>query len=210
MENNTPNWLELAKKQMVGFARCMVKYNLNQSTESDEGKEKNKILRECLGEITIDNQHIRYAVYKAMEIYAQQHIKQLEQNLRDEIASAEYWMGKCKQLNPELFGLMKKRFKQFESVARTDEGQEYIICSAICNPEEKDVTGNPLIYCGLRHNNILWQSKLVSRNPYHQGFLTSKGRFVNRKEGLTIALDRNQILDRKEVRGDNLYSEDLY
>ena len=88
--------------------------------------------------------------------------------------------------------------------------KERIICAAIHNPDEKDIAGKPLIYCGLRHANILWQSKLVSRNPHHQGFLTSKGRFVDRKEGLKIALENNQVIDISQIRGDNLYSEDLY
>jgi hypothetical protein len=88
--------------------------------------------------------------------------------------------------------------------------KERIICAAIHNPEDKDMADEPLIYCGLRHANILWQSKLVSRNPYHQGFLTSKGRFVDRKEGLIIALDNDQVIDHSQIRGDNLYSEDLY
>lgn len=88
--------------------------------------------------------------------------------------------------------------------------KEYILCAAIHNPEEKDITGEPLIYSGYRHCNILWQSKLVSRNPYHQGFLTNKGRFVNREEALIIALKNSQVLDLKDVRGNQLYSEDLY
>lgn len=88
--------------------------------------------------------------------------------------------------------------------------KERIICAAIHNPDEKDIAGKPLIYCGLRHANILWQSKLVSRNPHHQGFLTSNGRFVDRKEGLKIALENNQVIDISQIRGDNLYSEDLY
>lgn len=88
--------------------------------------------------------------------------------------------------------------------------KEYIVCAAIHNPEEKDMSNEPLIYCGLRHHNILWQSKLVSRNLHHQGFLTSKGRFVSREEGLIIALENNQVLDKKEIRGNRLFSEDLY
>jgi len=86
---------------------------------------------------------------------------------------------------------------------------ERIICAAIHNPEDKDMAGEPLIYCGLRHCNILWQGKHVSRSPYHQGFLTSEGRFVDRKEALKIALENNQILDMSQVRGNNLYSEDI-
>lgn len=88
--------------------------------------------------------------------------------------------------------------------------KEYIICAAIHNPSEKDMAGKPLIYCGLRHAYILWQSELVSRNPRHQGFLTNEGRFVTRKEALVIALDNNQVLDIDDIRGSDLYSEDLY
>jgi hypothetical protein len=87
---------------------------------------------------------------------------------------------------------------------------EKILCAAIHNPEELDIAGNPLIYCGLRHPNILWQSKSISRNPRHQGFLTTTGRFVNREEALEIALKNNQVLDLSNIRGNNLYSEDLY
>ena len=88
--------------------------------------------------------------------------------------------------------------------------QEKIICAAIHDPKDKDLAGQPLIYCGLRHCNILWQSKLISRNPRHQGFLTSSGRFVDRKEGLKIALINEQVIDPSQITGRNLYSEDLY
>ena len=86
---------------------------------------------------------------------------------------------------------------------------EKILCAAICNPEEFDMVGKQLIYCGYRHNNILWQGKHVSRNPRHQGFLTSKGRFVSREQAAKIALEAKQI---KELNysNTNLFSEDLY
>jgi len=88
--------------------------------------------------------------------------------------------------------------------------EEYILCAAIHRQGEIDAAGYPLIYCGLRHANILWQSKLISRNPHDQGFLTSKGRFVSRGEALEIALKNDQVMDINEIRGKNLYSEDLY
>ena len=88
--------------------------------------------------------------------------------------------------------------------------KERIVCSAIHNPADKDMADQPLIYCGLRHPNILWQSDKVSRNPRHQGFLTSKGRFVDREEALKIALENNQVIDVTEIRGNRLHSEDLY
>jgi len=84
-----------------------------------------------------------------------------------------------------------------------------ILCAAICNPEEFDMAGKPLIYCGHRHNNILWQGQHVSRNPYHQGFLTNKGQYVNREDAARIAIESGQI---KELQFSSieLFSEDLY
>lgn len=53
-----------------------------------------------------------------------------------------------------------------------------------------------------------------------QGFLTSKNRFVSREEALEIALrenqvidlsqGENQVIDLSQVRGNRLFSEDLY
>ena len=87
--------------------------------------------------------------------------------------------------------------------------EEYILCAAIYNPDEVDMAGHPLIYCGYRHHNILWQGKHVSRNQKHQGFLTSKGRFVSREEAATIALDAGQT-DDLNYNSNKLFSEDLY
>ncbi len=87
---------------------------------------------------------------------------------------------------------------------------EYILCAAIHDPADIDMAGQPLIYCGQRHCNILWQNKSISRNPYHQGFLTSKGRYVSREEALIIALENEQVMDITQIRGKSLYSEDLY
>lgn len=84
-----------------------------------------------------------------------------------------------------------------------------IICAAIHNPIDLDMAGKPLIYCGLRHNNILWQGKHVSRNLDHQGFLTSKGTFVNRKDAAKIALESGQIKELNYSETE-LFSEDLY
>lgn len=87
--------------------------------------------------------------------------------------------------------------------------KEYILCAAICDATETDLAGEMLIYCGHRHNNILLQGKHVSRNPHHQGFLTSTGRYVSREDGLIVANNANQV---KEKNGNPnlLFSEDLY
>lgn len=87
---------------------------------------------------------------------------------------------------------------------------EKILYAAIYKPGDIDMAGNRLIYCSHRHCNILWQGDFVSRNPHHHEFLTSTGRFVNRKEAMKIAIGANQILDLSETRGDQLFSEDLY
>lgn len=88
--------------------------------------------------------------------------------------------------------------------------RERIVCAAIHNPDEKNLIGEPLIYCGLRHSDIEMQSMLVSRNPSHQGFLTTTGRFVDRIEALHIAIDSKQVDHCKVIKGGFLYSVDLY
>lgn len=91
--------------------------------------------------------------------------------------------------------------------------KEYILCAAICNSEEVDMTGEPLVYCGHRHHNILHQSDQVSRVMCHQGFLTNTGRFVSRKEAYKIAYEADQIIGPNKGRSENrlgLTSEDLY
>src|ERR1035437_7316081 len=73
-----------------------------------------------------------------------------------------------------------------------------------------------IVFCGLRHHNCLYQMVAITGKAQHeigeevQGFLTSENRFVNRIEGLEIALKNNQVLDIDDVRGDGLHSEDLY
>ncbi|MCO5250762.1 MAG: hypothetical protein M9949_04985 [Candidatus Kapabacteria bacterium] len=100
--------------------------------------------------------------------------------------------------------------EELHHIQLRDEAPERILCAAIHNPDEKDLAGNPLIHCGHRHHNILHQSKAISRKMSHQGFLTSKGRFVNREEAYQIALKNNQIIGVFLVVGEQLYSECLY
>jgi len=88
--------------------------------------------------------------------------------------------------------------------------KEFILCAAICDPNTTDMSGEPLIFCGHRHHNILHQSKDVSRKQEHQGFLTSTGRFVNRRDALEIAINNNQVIDNRAIFGGRLFSENLY
>ena len=90
---------------------------------------------------------------------------------------------------------------------------EKIICSAIQLESGK-------VFYGHRHNHCLEAmngelSWVMNRQEIRKikkthGFVTSNGRFVNRTEGLEIALENDQVLDHNEIRGNDLYSEDLY
>jgi hypothetical protein len=64
-----------------------------------------------------------------------------------------------------------------------------------------------------RHHNVinsLIEAKLF-KAPItgEQGFVTNKGRFVDRIEGLQIATDANQILEKHGNEG-QLFSEDMW
>lgn len=75
-----------------------------------------------------------------------------------------------------------------------------------------------LVFCGYRHAHCMYSmvaiTGLRSVEPvcgeFIEGFLTSKNRFVDREEGLQIALAANQIENLNDVRGNKFHSEDLY
>ena len=100
--------------------------------------------------------------------------------------------------------------------------KEYILCAAIwykdCplglyGPKNID---RGIVLCGHRHPGIIHQHvTLLGKSAFQmgdneQGFLTSTNRFVNRGEALEIALKNDQVMDINEIRGKELYSEDLY
>lgn len=95
--------------------------------------------------------------------------------------------------------------------------EEYILCSAIKRIEPKGTqmyyeNDLHLIEIGYRHCDIFaYYPGLVSRSPCDQGFYTSKGRFVDRKIAMKIALKCGQVLEENlhnPLIG--LFSEDLY
>lgn len=116
--------------------------------------------------------------------------------------------------------------------------QEYIACSAIYYPNGKKYRLQPMnidsgfVAFGHRHAHCRitliemfypnWenekdlpyeeQPRLHVLNNEIQGFLTSKNRFVDRKEGMEIALAADQILpERMRILQEGfLYSEDIY
>jgi len=114
---------------------------------------------------------------------------------------------------------------------------EYIACSAIYYPNGIRYDLQPInidtgfVVMGHRHGHCRialvmlfypnWveekelpmedQPRLKVLNSEIQGFLTSRNRFVNRIEGLEIAVKADQILpERKSSLQKILYSEDIY
>ena len=92
---------------------------------------------------------------------------------------------------------------------------EYIVCSAILTSDlGKERLGGVEFVTGHRHFNIFRafnnppDNILVKRDPHSQGFMTSKGRFVGREEGLEIAKQSGQVPQNHQHR--LLFSEDLY
>lgn len=108
-----------------------------------------------------------------------------------------------------LFGwYLFSEFINGSSNSMQNQRDEYILCAAIICPDKKDKAGEPLIFCGHRHYNILRQSDSVSKHPDNQGFLTNRGRFVSREEAFSIAKHANQV--QKTISNLRLFSEDLY
>ena len=100
--------------------------------------------------------------------------------------------------------------------------KEYILCSAIHYRDGKEHPSQPVnietgyVICGLRHHNIIntlghvFDKYTDGDTDDEQGFLTNLGRFVNRVEGLEIAVNAGQVVKGKEVTKGRLHSEDLY
>ena len=113
------------------------------------------------------------------------------------------------------------------------ETKEYIICAAIWVDDGVKRSNQPrniesgIVVGGWRHHNCIIMLKEMFYNGWNhcetcnrqrietlnndvQGFLTSKGNFVDRVDGLRIAKENNQLLDPIGHGGTELYSEDLY
>lgn len=91
-----------------------------------------------------------------------------------------------------------------------ESNKEICICAAV-----KDQFGN--IYRGHRHGDCMMairqRGKEMERKEDSQGFITSKNRFVNRREGLILQKEAGiKSADEKYEGGYGveLFSEDLY
>ena len=109
-----------------------------------------------------------------------------------------------------------------------DNKKEYITCAAIWYKDLPTQTHLPknvdkgIVVCGHRHGHCidimktLGQLRSVVNGPdavgeYEQGFMTNHGRFVNRTEGMYIAIENGQTKrDRLNNELIGLFSEDIY
>lgn len=106
---------------------------------------------------------------------------------------------------------------------------ERVLCAAIWYNDGVErvhlprnlVTG--LVFSGWRHCNCFTQVQALKEQlpPENweekrlhivlntvQGFLTSKGNFIDRQAALKMAIEQNQIIE--EIRGTELHSENIY
>ena len=90
---------------------------------------------------------------------------------------------------------------------------ELIVCAA---NQYFDGDGKEILFLGVRHFDALMHSQIslmakpVNLARIKQGFLTNKGRFVDRIEGREIAVAAGQIRYRCGGDETRLYSENLY
>jgi hypothetical protein len=110
-----------------------------------------------------------------------------------------------------------------------DNTKEYILCAAIrriepknCSPYWEGTNDICNIEIGYRHHDILqrfaadnFENQQLSLKMEDQGFYTSKGRFVDRYEGMRIAYESGQVSEdiafkHNKEEYNKLYSEDIY
>lgn len=105
---------------------------------------------------------------------------------------------------------------------------EKIICAAVWYKDLKLKKDMPtysylpknldkgIVFSGHRHGQCIYSKCAITglrdaeSGVSIQGFLTSKNRFVDRESALKIALKQGQVIDQSKIRGNKLYSEDLY
>lgn len=119
-----------------------------------------------------------------------------------------YWRGITPSLTAEQLFLESKSV--VKDLLKTDPGLVNLGVAEI-------IVGVSILYRNTaysmpkpnRHHNVIRMIGGIEDEDL-QGFITNTGRFVDRVEGLAIALAANQVLDVKNIRGGLLYSEDLW
>ena len=100
--------------------------------------------------------------------------------------------------------------------------EERILCSAIHFDDWEHHAHQPIniltgfVVCGLRHNNCYTTASIFDAKRNYksfdaiQGFLTNKNRFVDRIEGMKIAIESGQVKEGETRKEKWLFSEDLW
>ena len=95
-------------------------------------------------------------------------------------------------------------YKGEHITALSNASREVVICSAV-------VADDGMVYRGHRHNNCINLIREVKKIPKEQGFITSKNRFVGRKEAYKIQIEAGiESRDGYHHILGELFSEDLY
>ena len=83
--------------------------------------------------------------------------------------------------------------------------EEIVICAAVKTTDGQIIRGH-------RHNDCLYRIASMKLKSLFsdQGFVTSRKRYVDRKEGLEIQLKAGSPVSETSKRLGELYSEDLY
>ena len=102
--------------------------------------------------------------------------------------------------------------------------EERVLCAAIWYKEILPIKDHPckprninkgIVLCGWRHSDVIAQMcglkglRTDHISDHEQGFLTSKNRFVDRREAFNIASESHQIRGAMYDRNE-LYPEDIY
>ncbi len=105
--------------------------------------------------------------------------------------------------------------------SESSNNKEHILCAAIWYNDGIKREHQPrnidsgIVVCGWRHHNCFAILNNIDKNydkkNHIQGFLTSQGKFVNRKRAFKIAKASDQIVTNiKDAISIELTSEDLY
>ena len=97
-------------------------------------------------------------------------------------------------------------------------GKEYLLCAAIYYEDGKKYEHQPkniesgIVVCGRRHHNCymtlasLLGDKYDIKLTHNQGFVTSKNRYLERKEAAQLAFECGQITKQSKT----IFSEELW
>lgn len=123
-----------------------------------------------------------------------------------------FWPCLTKSIAMKLEAEVKKKTKKeknaFIKQLRTGSGVEFISEVAIQTGAHIVSLPNPARHCDVLN---IGRESLPSLKGHKQGFFTNRGRFVDRKEALKIAVRAGQVqLPKKHNPQDQLTSEDVW